>query len=43
MAHIYTMGRGSVDVFMHVEENFTLVMDNAMHSCSVLEQWAMSA
>ena len=26
MAHIYTMGRGSVDIFMHVEENFTLIM-----------------
>ena len=26
MAHIYTMGLGSVDVFMRVEENFTLIM-----------------
>ena len=37
------MGLGSVDVFMCVEENFTLVVDNAMHSRSVLEHWAMSA
>ena len=26
MAHIYTMELGSVDVFMRVEENFTLIM-----------------
>ena len=26
MAHIYTMGLGSVDVFIHVEVNITLVM-----------------
>ena len=37
MAHIYAVGHGSVDIFMHMEENFTLVMDiNAMHSCSIL-------
>ena len=29
MAHIYAVGLGSVDIFMHMEENFTLVMDNA--------------
>ena len=43
MVHIYTMGLGSVDVFMHEEENFTLVVNNAMRSCSVLEHWAISA